>query len=83
MRRGTRKHAGKLYSVIYGRLKGKSGMTEQAYRYKKDAWAAGDARAHCSAHGGRFEAAGPSEDSTFARFVARFGLAVARALFRR
>jgi regulator of replication initiation timing len=40
-----------------GRLNGKSAMTEQAYRYPKDAWSASEARSHCSEHGGRFEAA--------------------------
>ena len=44
--------------IIMGRLKGKTTMTEQAYRYPKTSWSASQARSHCSEHGGRFEAAG-------------------------
>lgn len=47
-----RKHEGKTYRVIMGKLKGKSTMTEQAYRYPKDDWKAADARAHCKSHDG-------------------------------
>lgn len=53
----TRKHAGKVYSIILGRLKGEDTMTEQAYRYDKDKWTAGEAGAHCREHEGTFEAA--------------------------
>jgi len=56
-RRTQRKTGGKLYSIIMGRLKGQTTMTEQAYRYSKDSWTAASARKHCSDHGGRFEAA--------------------------
>ena len=56
-RRITRKHDGKEYSVIVGKLTGDTAVTEQAYRYDKDTWAADDARAHCKDHGGSFEAA--------------------------
>jgi len=59
-RRYTRKHKGKVYSVIAGRLKGEEDMTEQAFRYKKDVWDAADARAHCKDHDGTFEAASES-----------------------
>lgn len=59
-RRYTRKHKGKAYSVIAGRLKGEDSMTEQAFRYKKDVWDAADARAHCKDHDGSFEAASES-----------------------
>lgn len=56
-KRTTRKHEGKEYSIIMGRLKGETKMTEQAYRYKKDIWTASSARTHCKDHDGRFEAA--------------------------
>lgn len=56
-RRTTRKHEGKEYSVIMGKIKGESTMTEQAYRYPKDTWDAEAAKAHCSSHDGSFEAA--------------------------
>jgi len=56
-RRMTRKHAGKVYSIILGRLKGEDTMTEQAYRYDKNKWTAGEAETHCKEHEGTFEAA--------------------------
>lgn len=56
-RRTTRKHEGKEYSVIMGKLTGEDTMTEQAYRYPKDTWEAGEASTHCKAHDGSFEAA--------------------------
>lgn len=56
-RRTIRKHDGKEYSVIMGKLKGEDTMTEQAYRYKKDIWTASEARAHCKDHKGKFEPA--------------------------
>ena len=52
-----RKHNGKEYSVLMGRLKGETTMTEQAYRYDKDIWTASSAKTHCSDHDGKFEAA--------------------------
>jgi hypothetical protein len=57
MRRGTRKHEGKEYSIIFGHIKGGDSWEEQAYRYAKDAWTADEARTHCVAHDGKFEAA--------------------------
>lgn len=64
-RRVVRKHDGKEYSVIMGRLKGETAMTEQAYRYKKDVWKASEAKAHCKAHeGGTFEAASETAAQT-------------------
>jgi len=51
-----RKHDGKEYRVILGRLKGEDTMTEQAYRYDMAVWTKGDAQAHCRTHSGRFEA---------------------------
>jgi HK97 family phage prohead protease len=51
-RRMTRDHNGKEYSVIMGKLKGESAMTDQAFRYPKDAWTADAARAHCNSHDG-------------------------------
>lgn len=56
-RRTERKHDGKTYYVIMGRLEGESTMTEQAYRYPKDGWEVGEARSHCKDHDGSFEAA--------------------------
>jgi hypothetical protein len=57
--RGTRKHEGKEYSIIFGwrEQDGKEVSEEQAYRYKKDVWDADEARAHCKDHEGTFEAA--------------------------
>jgi hypothetical protein len=57
MRRGKRKHDGKEYSVIYGKLTDSDKWEEQAYRYAKDVWETTDARKHCKSHGGTFEAA--------------------------
>jgi hypothetical protein len=56
-RRTSREHEGKKYSVIMGKLKGESTMTEQAYRYAKDTWKVNEARSHCKSHDGTFEAA--------------------------
>ena len=56
-KRTTRKSAGKVYSIIMGRLKGETTMTEQAYRYDKKTWTASSAGAHCKDHDGTFEAA--------------------------
>jgi len=64
-RRVTRKHEGKEYAVIMGRLKGETTMTEQAYRYPKEIWTAAQARSHCKDHGGRFEAAAGRKDEAF------------------
>ena len=55
-RRGKKKHDGKIYSVIWGFLKG-GGSQEQAYRYPKDTWSKGKAGKHCRDHDGSFEAA--------------------------
>jgi HK97 family phage prohead protease len=63
-RRVSRTSDGKRYDIIMGRLKGESTMTEQAYRYPKDTWAAGAARAHCDSHdGASFE---PASDAAAA-----------------
>jgi len=51
-RRTTREHEGTTYSIIMGKLKGESAMTEQAYRYPKDAWDVSAARTHCDGHDG-------------------------------
>jgi HK97 family phage prohead protease len=51
-RRVERKHEGKPYAVIMGKLKGESAMTEQAYRYPTAEWSAAEAREHCEAHDG-------------------------------
>ena len=56
-RRSQRTHDGKKYSVIMGRLKGEDTLTDQAFRYHKETWTAGQAKSHCSDHDGTFEAA--------------------------
>jgi len=56
-RRTSRNHKGKSYDVISGKLKGESSMTEQAFRYDKKTWNAGEARSHCEDHKGKFEPA--------------------------
>lgn len=47
-----RDSGGKKYRVIAGRLKGKTTMTEQAFRYPKDVWSVSQARKHCKDHKG-------------------------------
>lgn len=56
-RRTTRESDGKEYSIISGRLKGETTMTEQAYRYDKEVWSESEAKSHCKDHDGSFEAA--------------------------
>ena len=56
-RRGKRKHEGKEYGVIYGKLKDEDKWEDQAYRYDKEVWEAADAKTHCKDHDGTFEAA--------------------------
>jgi len=49
---------GKPFSIIIGRLKGKTKTTTQGYRYPKKNWTAAQAKAHCESHDGiKFEAA--------------------------
>lgn len=62
-RRMKRRHNGKEYSVIMGRLSGETTMTEQAYRYPKTNWTVAQARSHCRSHDGRFEAAIANKES--------------------
>ena len=62
-KRMTRKHEGKEYSVIAGRLKGEDGLTDQAFRYDKDVWDANEAKSHCADHDGKFEPAAKQEKS--------------------
>ena len=66
-RRTTREHKGKEYSIIMGRLKGETTMTEQTYRYDKTKWTESEASAHCKDHKGTFEPAlkGEGEAETF------------------
>ncbi len=66
-RRTSREHEGKRYDCIVGRLKGQDTMAEQAYRYPKTSWDADEARKHCQAHDGSFEAASESEDGAMVR----------------
>ena len=51
-RRMKRDHNGKEYSVIMGKLKDSSKMSDQAYRYSKDKWSSSEAKSHCTAHNG-------------------------------
>lgn len=71
-RRTSRRHEGKRYDVIMGRLKGETTMTEQAYRYPSGVWSAGAARSHCTEHEGRsFEpASGKVADADLAALMA-------------
>lgn len=60
---GERKHNGKAYDVIFGKLKTDGSWAEQAYRYPKDSWKVDDARAHCTSHKGKsFEPASGAKD---------------------
>lgn len=47
---------GKKYQVIYCK-KGNGPMEQQAFRYPKDKWTAGQAKAHCKFNEGKFEPA--------------------------
>lgn len=60
-KRVSRVSDGKKYSIIMGRLKGETTMTEQAYRYGIKVWEADEARSHCEDHDGTFEAAEKQE----------------------
>lgn len=62
-RRTTRVSDGKKYSVIMGRLKEETTLTEQAYRYNKEIWEEVQAKTHCKDHDGAFEAA--EKDKTY------------------
>jgi hypothetical protein len=53
----TRKHSGKEYRVIRGKLKGEDTWQDQSFRYKKDVWSVGLAKSHCGDSKGSFEAA--------------------------
>jgi len=78
IRTTKRKHDGKEYSVLMGKLKGETSMTEQAYRYHKDTWDPDDARAHCKDHDGKFEAAKEvkkaGDKKQFSKFVKFVGV---------
>lgn len=52
----ARRSGGKPLDIIYQR-NAEGSMEEQAYRYPKGSWDAGEARSHCQKHGGSFEAA--------------------------
>jgi len=54
-RRGTVDAGGKELGIIYGK-KGED-WVEQSFRFKKGVWTVAEARAFCSNHGGKFEAA--------------------------
>ena len=70
-RRVTREHEGKQYSIIMGRLKNETTMTEQTYRYDKTKWTEAEAGAHCKEHKGTFEPAlkGESEAETTGKWI--------------
>lgn len=68
-KRTEREHEGKKYSIIMGRLKGEDTMTEQAYRYNKDTWSAGEASKHCKDHDGSFEAAKEPKEISQAQLI--------------
>lgn len=74
-RRMTREHEGKKYACVMGRLKGEKTMTEQAYRYDKDVWEMAQARAHCKAADGTFEAATGEAESHKLKAVSQAELA--------
>lgn len=80
-RRISRRHDGKKYTVIMGRLEGEETLTEQAYRYKKDVWEADDAKDHCEDHDGTFEAATnkEQEDDKAGRVLSAANIAKIRA----
>lgn len=66
-RRVKRKHDGKEYSIIMGRLEDETTMTEQAYRYDKEIWTAPQAKSHCKDHDGSFEAAKKEDEMDIER----------------
>jgi hypothetical protein len=79
--RVERDHEGKKYSVIQGRLKGETTLTDQAYRYPKDTWTTESARAHCKSHDGKsFE---PAKEESYSDAALWNGVASAMlALYR-
>lgn len=50
------KSVGKVYSVIRGTRKTTNKYEDQAYRYPKTTWSAGEAGKHCRGHKGSYEA---------------------------
>ena len=64
-RRGKRKHDGKTYIIIFGKVKGKDEWEQQAFRYPIKEWSEAEARKHCRDHDGiKFEPAKPEKKST-------------------
>lgn len=53
----VRKHEGKEYQVLIGKLKKNEEWAEQSYHYPKSVWTESEARKHCESHDGQFEAA--------------------------
>lgn len=51
--RMARKHIGKTYYILMGKLKGKSTRMEQAYHYPSGTWTVSSAKAHCKSHKGK------------------------------
>jgi len=72
---GSRKRTaknGKQYRILFGIPKrGGGGSVERSYRYPKSTWTAAEARSHCKAHGGSFEAALVKKAATRLSKVAR------------
>lgn len=72
---GSRKRTagnGKQYRILFGMPpRGDGGSVERSYRYPKSTWSAAEARAHCKAHGGSFEAALVKKASTRLSKIAR------------
>ncbi|MBE3131292.1 MAG: HK97 family phage prohead protease [Acidobacteria bacterium] len=64
-RRGSRDHEGKKYAVIYGHVKGGDSWEDHSFRYDKETWTSAEAKAHCTAHKGTFEAAEKCDDCNF------------------
>lgn len=64
-RQEKRKHDGKEYSIIYGKLKDEDTWEEQAFRYPVKDWKEAEARKHCQDHDGiKFEPAEKEKQST-------------------
>lgn len=68
-RRTTRKHDGKTYSIIWGKVKDSDEWEEQAYRYPKSTWKVDDARAHCKDHDGKLFEPAAGEESVKVDYV--------------
>jgi len=59
-----RKHEGKEYSVLIGKLKDETTTAEHSYHYDETVWAVGEAKMHCEDHDGTFEKAAEDKKDT-------------------